>query len=241
MNAKSKDLDEGGGSSDTFRSLVEFARKYQPEVLILENVIGAPWKQIKAIWQNDQAFMERMTQTSRAFWSSFWREDNDAYVADYIDVDTRDYYLPQTRQRTYMICLSRKAFRNLEQAETLVNKWKQNVRALKRPASVSIESILLPEHDPRVSQAKDEFSKITRDVRNEVDWTVCAGRYENYRANQQLGTKRPITKWINAGTAKAPEYWWTVWFDAQTERLWDTFECAYLRNIVKGIDSFHKP
>jgi len=43
----------------------------------------------------------------------------------------------------------------------------------------------------------------------EPEWLHCQG-YIIYRAELSLGTRRPLTQWVNNGVVKAPDYWWQV-------------------------------
>jgi site-specific DNA-cytosine methylase len=240
-----------GESSDTFLSILEYARKYSPAILILENVSGAPWDKFKAIWQDDKAWIRdigrtttsktlRMNTAERKFFVNFWKSKNDAYFCEWVIVDTKEYYLPHTRKRGYMICLSKKTFGDSADAKKLVTTWRQIMGNLQQRASVSVEAILMADDDQRVSEAKDEFSKTAKDVRIETDWETCAAGYQDYREKKLYGIERPITNWINGGTAKAPDYWWPEWFSVQVARIWETFDVAYIRNVVKQYDSFFK-
>jgi len=71
--------------------------------------------------------------------------------------------------------------------------------------------------------------------------TLCQGRHHNYREAEGLGTRRPLTRWVNSGTATAPDYWWRKHIVVQVERIWDTIEMAYLRLVVRdGYDALWK-
>ena len=223
-----------------------YAKKYRPGMIILENVDGAPWKFIEAIWRNDRESAQKQFDDIRgknndveSGLEDIWDEDDPAYAAGWTKVDAKQYYIPHTRLRGYMICLDRRRFPSRESADTAVETWKAYMKLLRRKASVSVEAFLLPEDDPRLQCAKDELSKIKKSQRD-VDWEVCNGRYDTYRVNENLGTQRPILNWTNDGSIKPSTYLWTNWSIAQVERIWDTFEISFLRNVAKGFDSFFK-
>lgn len=166
-------------------------------------------------------------------------QDND-YAAEFIKLDTKQYYIPHTRQRVYMICIDTK---KLESAGAGVKKWASLMEKFQRPASCSIESFLLQEDDPRVQMAREQLAKGSRGEDRgprDVDWTKCQGRHQDYRASQQLGTERPVTAWVNGGSCKTPEFAWHEWNNNQVERVWDTMDMSYLRNAARGFDSFFK-
>jgi site-specific DNA-cytosine methylase len=70
-----------GTSGDTFFAVLHYAAKYWPPIVILENICKAPWDKIKVEFASIE------------------------YAADSIQLDTKKYYLPHTRQCHYMICI----------------------------------------------------------------------------------------------------------------------------------------
>ncbi|CAD6580658.1 MAG: hypothetical protein ASARMPRED_000285 [Alectoria sarmentosa] len=255
LNKNSKKLTDNGESGDTFRAIARYARNCRPAVIILENVDGAPWELIRAIWENDhepiEGHFEKLNgpdadaaeRERNAFWSNFWTtfwaDGDPAYAAFYQRVDTKNYYIPQTRTRRYMICLDRCQFPSPQLADKAAQSWQCCMVALERKASVSVEAFLLPVDDRRLQCAKDEMSKYEK-PKFERDWEVCNGRYEGYRADEKLGILRPILNWTNDGSVKASSYLWTDWTFMQVERIWDTIEISYLRNAARGYDAFFK-
>lgn len=246
LNSQGKKLTDIGESGDTFRAVLQYAKMYRPAVIILENVDGAPWDLIKAIWQNDrevvQAHFKKAPDTkdeNEQGHNAFWDDNDPAYSAVWHRVDSKHYYIPHTRTRRYMICLDRRRFSSPKAADNAAQDWKRYMIALERKASVSVEAFLLPEDDPRLQRAKDEMSKIgkPREARN---WEVCNGRHEAYRTEEKLGIARPILHWTNDGAAKPSSYIWTEWILSQVERVWDSIEVSYLRGAVRGFDSFFK-
>lgn len=216
LNSWTKKLEDKGESGDTFRAILQYADKYRPPIIVLENVNGAPWQAIKEVWQTYD------------------------YAAEFIKLDTKQYYIPHTRQRVYMICIDT---RKLGSADASVTEWVSLMQNFERPASSSIESFLLKEDDPRVQTAREQMAKGSRGedrAPREVEWTKCQGRHEDYRASLQLGTGKPITAWVNRGSCKTPEFAWHEWNKKQVERVWDTLDMSYLRNAAKGFDSFFK-
>ncbi|KAK5239810.1 hypothetical protein LTR16_011481, partial [Cryomyces antarcticus] len=78
LNNRSKDLDDRGESGDTFNAVLAYANKWRPSIVVLENVSNAPWDDI-------QELLEKID-----------------YACAWQRVDTKDYYLPQTRRRGYL-------------------------------------------------------------------------------------------------------------------------------------------
>jgi site-specific DNA-cytosine methylase len=217
LNSHKLDLNDPGESGDTFRAILNYAKKWRPRIIVLENVSSAPWDLIKGYWQSHAN-----------------------YSAEWLRVDTKAYYIPHTRIRGYMICIDNE---KLGSSKEIVGKWKRFLEAMKRPASCPIEAFLLPEDDPRVHRGREELSKGLRGGdknAREVDWTRCQGRHQDYRADLLLGSKRPMTGWEDNGSCKMPDYCWNDWGTTQVERIWDTFEVSLLRNARRGFDSQYK-
>lgn len=246
LNKNAKEITDPGESGDTFRAILDYAKRYRPAVIILENVDGAPWDLIQAVWENDREGIRKHfskgsddTTAAKQAFEDFWGEDDLAYAAIWVRVDAKNYYVPQTRTRRYMLCLNRSLFSSPEEADQAVQEWKRYMVALERKASAPVEAFLLAEDDPRLQHAKDEMSK-TGKLRRETDWEVCLGRHEDYRSKEKLGFSRPILQWTNDGCAKACSFFWSDWILAQVERIWDTVEISYLRNAARGYDAFYK-
>ncbi|KAI9836785.1 MAG: hypothetical protein M1819_000950 [Sarea resinae] len=218
LNVKTLELGEQGESGDTFRAILYYCKVHRPKIVILENVLSAPWDEIRGLWA-----------------------DFAGYSAEYVKLDTKNYYLPHTRQRGYMICLDN-ALKGIN-ARRAAASWRETIYEFKRKASSSVEAFLLNEDDPRVHRGREELARDARgDERSsrEVDWTRCQGRHTSYRAQNGLGFKRTMTGWEDNGSCKMPDYGWGEWATAQVERIWDTLEISLLRNAKKGFDSQYK-
>ena len=248
LNKKKKQLTELGESGDTFKAILDYTKVYRPKVVVLENVEGAPWDLLKAIWQNDrkatQAALDKLkgdkeSDSIKFDLGAIWKKSDPGYSAECAKVDAKNYYIPHTRTRKYMICLDRRRFSSRKLADAAVKKWAEILKTLERKASVSVEAFLLSEDDPRLQSAKDMIAK-TGKPKQERDWAVCNGRYETYRTDQQLGILRPILDWTNDGAIKASSYLWTDWTHLQVERIHDTLEVSYLRNAAQNFDPFYK-
>ena len=246
LNKNGKKLTDAGESSETFRAVLGYARKYRPAVVIIENIDSAPWDLLKGIFENDRPavhdwFRTRFKKPEEVEEEcNSWLNENDVgYSAAWLKVDAKNYYMPHTRARRYMICLDRHRYSSVQEADDATQDWKSHMVALEQKASVTVEAFLLPDDDPRLQRAKDEMSKIGK-PRKSTDWELCNGRHERYRRDNELGTGRPILNWTNDGAAKPCSYIWTEWVLSQVERVWDSIEISFLRNARKGMDSFFK-
>ena len=80
LNNEKKELDAQGESGQTFRGMMRWIDKMQPPLIILENVCGAPWERIR------QDFLVKHN-----------------YHATFTRFDTKQYYIPHTRMRVYLV------------------------------------------------------------------------------------------------------------------------------------------
>ena len=102
LNNSQKELDEKGESGQTFRGMLDWVKKAQPPIVILENVSGAPFDQMVALMESC------------------------GYHSTFLRVDSKRYYTPQTRQRGYVVAI--KKGKNISSA--VVSSWKTRVKAL---------------------------------------------------------------------------------------------------------------
>ncbi|KAL2374928.1 hypothetical protein RJ035_003387 [Blastomyces gilchristii] len=212
MNLHRKTLDEMGESGHTFYGVLRYTQRCRPPLVILENVCGAPWGHIK------NAFKEM------------------DYHAYHIKVDTKNYYLPQTRERGYMLCIDQTRLETPLPADPKSSTFAKMMKNFERPASSPVAQFLLKNEDPRLQDAINDISTNPIKDRQAVDWTRYKARHLRYRMREGLGDKRPLTRWQDNGTCQMPDFYWHAWSRAQTERVWDTLDVNYLRSIVRGFD-----
>jgi site-specific DNA-cytosine methylase len=227
LNNKKKTLEAGGESGDTFKGIRDYAERWRPKIIILENVSGAPWDRIR-----DQAMVAI------------------GYRAEYLKVDTKDYYLPHTRVRGYMICVDARAYhdpngvnhipKSPQLITSILKTWVDTMKSFKRPASCSIEAFLLDEDDPRLSRAREELSERDNTRSRVIDWACCHGRHQDYRMALSLGSKRPITKWLEGGFCEPLDFMWIDFIRTQPERVQDMIDISFLRNLDRGFDHHFK-
>lgn len=169
LNSQQKTLDDDGESGDTFRAVYSLTKKTRPRIVLLENV-----KSESKVWD---------TIVSR------WKEID--YEAGWLICDTKNYYLPQTRERMYMIAIDRRQY--AEKATCIVDQWKELMRELRRQCSSPYEAFLV--HLPQTPQ---EYNALI----SESDWALCKLRYDHIRSEQRLGILRPITRWDENGVVR---------------------------------------
>ena len=167
LNSKKKTVDDQGETGDTWRAVYYYAKRFLPSIVLLENV-----KSDKGVW-NDVV----------ARWSKI------GYEAAWVYRDTKNHYLPQTRERMYMIAVNRTLFgKGVGEA---VAQWRLTIEKLQRQCSSPYEAFLVD-----LPVAPVDYSTLA----SEPDWSLCKLRYDQIRSEERLGTRRPVTQWSENGT-----------------------------------------
>lgn len=201
LNNKTKGIDEGGESGKTWEGALAYCKACRPAIIIFENVCGADWAQML----------------------QHYREID--YDCRGVLVDSKDYYMPHTRQRGYMVCFNKRRAGGKVAVAGMGAQWQDLMENFKRCASSPVSSFLLP---------NDQISgrqQIREDVR-EVDWSQCEITQMQYRQTQKLGNARPFTHWQESGIMVPPDNGTRPWFLKQVERVWDTIDCSILRKSL---------
>lgn len=209
-------MSEKGESGVTFYGIRSYIEKYRPPLIILENVKNAPWK-IVADKYNEIGY----------------------HVVFDTGIDTKTYYLPQTRERGYALCIdkNRMAEQDIMQKGSLKSKWSVVFEKFKRPASSPASMFILDEDDQRLLHIqKDMAIKNANGVTRLINWSRYQARHQSYRLDNKLGYKRPMTRFQDNGTCKMPDFVWQEWSKCQPERIWDTLDMNFLRTLDKGYD-----
>ncbi|KAE8365378.1 hypothetical protein BDV27DRAFT_156971 [Aspergillus caelatus] len=215
LNNKRKTLDDSGESGGTFWGILGYAKRYRPRIVVLENVRTAPWGKIAEAWGGID------------------------YFACHAEVDTKAYYLPQTRERGYMFCVDRQRMREHGLEETTMADWVKILSQFKRPASSPAGMFLMDPDDRRLEQIENDMT--TRLASHTVyNWERYQFRHQNYRMNMGLGYRRPFTRSQEDGSSQMPDFTWQPWLRSMPERVWDTLDANFLRKLVEGYDMNHK-
>lgn len=208
-NQKEPSAKTGGVSDTTIKAILAHAQKYRPRMVLLENVVGAPWEQVKLKWQAN------------------------GYEAAYVEVVSSDYYIPQVRKRGYMICVDQ---RRLPAAKTAVKHWCSEMKRLKRPASSPLDAFLLP--TPSTLPGLEERKSETQ-VPSESDPVEIARRRPlwkprtwSFRCDKGLhalrllfGNRRVETSELRCHYGLPPEL---------SDREVEHYDICYQRSISKG-------
>ncbi|EIW68043.1 hypothetical protein TREMEDRAFT_69535 [Tremella mesenterica DSM 1558] len=215
LNNQQQDIEANGESGRTFRGMLQWVKKHQPPVVILENVCNAPWDKV----------VEYFAQID--------------YDAQYARLDTKEFYIPHTRTRVYLFATP---MANAE--KHLSEKWAATVKAMRRPWSAPFEAFLLHTDDTHIHRARLDLASAKEHKdgtqRKATDWNRCESRHQRARQEEKLGLLRPLTAWTEAGVCKGLDWTWNDWLLSQTERVVDLLEISTLRMAKEGVDSGYK-
>jgi hypothetical protein len=169
LNSKRKTVDDQGETGDTWRAIYHYAKHFQPGIVLLENVknVGKVWDDVVSRWSKIE------------------------YEAVWMYCDSKAYYVPQTRERMYMIAINRKKYSG--NASEVVTAWRSTMDKLKRQCSSHYEAFLA-----KLPSAMIAHSAMT----SESSWELCKLRYDQIRSEEGLGARRPLTQWSESGTLK---------------------------------------
>lgn len=216
LNNNRKTLDQNGESGGTFWGIIRYARVYRPRMVILENVRSAPWDDIR----------------------EHWNEIN--YYSVYLGVDTKSYYLPQTRERGYLFCVDRELMKKGKFSEGHMLRWMNVFEGFQRPASSPAGMFLIDADDRRLGQIEQDV--IGKTPCNPREWSKYQIRHQTYRNEQKLGDERPVSKSKDQGICQMPDFYWHGWARSLPERVWETLDINYLRKLaeLEGYDMNYK-
>jgi site-specific DNA-cytosine methylase len=168
LNNEKQGIDAGGESGRTFHGMLSWVTNHRPPLVILENVCSAPW--------------DRVVQ----------KFESVGYSANWVKLDTKQYYIPHTRQRVYLLAVNQEDSR-------IPDDWAELVKNLKRPATSTLDEFLLPSDDSRIHHFREKLvqeGSSTLDRRTgRTDWGRCESRHQRARLEEGLGSKRPLTNW----------------------------------------------
>ncbi|KAL7565128.1 hypothetical protein ACA910_021509 [Epithemia clementina (nom. ined.)] len=239
LNNRKKTISQKGESGQTFWGMMDWIDKAQPPIVIIENVCNAPWE------AKVEIFQER------------------GYAATFKRLDTKDYYIPHTRNRGYLFAVKQPQCSKVAAksnkgkgkkpssigggSSEVTTQWSNMLAQLKRPASASLDAFMLPNEDPRVLRGRARLTAESCDSNGgeadragRTDWTKCETRHQFARSSEDLGEKRPLTGWSDSGNTVMPAFAWNEWTNAQVHRIHDLMDINTLRLAKGGIDCTYK-
>ncbi|KAG0153373.1 hypothetical protein PDIDSM_5226 [Penicillium digitatum] len=219
LNTRKKTLQQGGESGATFDGLLRYAERYRPRMVVQENVRNAPWDQMKGKWEEL------------------------GYMSVCVNVDTKHYYIPQTRERGYMVVIDKRRLEaagllggSLDQSgiDTVTQRVRELAGRFKRPASAPVGMFLLSDVDRRLELTE---MRARLESRSETSWDQYQIRHERHRGELELGIERPITRSLpGINDLKAPDFYWHRFWKTQPERVWETVDMNFLKKMLQDYD-----
>jgi site-specific DNA-cytosine methylase len=203
---------ESGQSARTFNAIVAYCQYAETPMVILENVKNT------SAWCKLQAAFQKI-----------------GYLCVWTICDSKDYYLPQTRQRGYMICLNKAGFKraNLDSSAFQNNKfdsqWKALVKSFQHRASASVSDFLLTQNQLESLSIHPEKGGGSRAA---LSWENARGRHASVRQQYQLGAKSPMIQ-------NPPEYVHEL-MCVRPHREQDVLSIRRLQAAAKGADDLYK-
>ncbi|RYP62682.1 hypothetical protein DL771_009623 [Monosporascus sp. 5C6A] len=208
-------LKDQGQSSGAFFAMLSYARLRRPKCILLENVHSAPWEQMVRVW--------------------FPSID---YAAQFVRLDTKNYYIPQTRCRGYLLAVDARLFHSKKNiAEEIVSNWTTDIKNFQRRASTPIDRWLLPSTDPLADLARqdEEARFLDRKRRDNVPWIQSRRRHIRVRRQETLGENRTLTNWTEDGGSRPYDRMDKILMHGQPPRVLDCIEVYYLRGVKNGV------
>jgi site-specific DNA-cytosine methylase len=170
LNNEKQHITAKGESGRTFFGMIAWVKNHRPPLVIIENVMNAPWSDVQRFFGDigySALFSKRL--------------------------DTKNFYIPHTRTRGYLIAVD-------EKKSDIPDQWLDLVlNKLRRQASSTLDAFLLPSDDPRIHQARkklvqESYNALDRKT-GRTDWGRCESRHQRARLEEELGSKRPLTSW----------------------------------------------
>jgi site-specific DNA-cytosine methylase len=202
LNGEKKGLEEQGESGETFRGMMRWVSRHKPAVVLLENVVSAPWEQVAKKFRLE------------------------GYACEFVRLDTKNYYVPHTRNRVYLFAVLS------EQNSNIPTQWKTLVKSLECSALGGLESFLFSDDDTALAEGRKMYA--TKRPAPQMDWARCEARHKKARHDEGLGIGTPMTHWPTG--CALPDFAWNKWAANQSNRVLDLMDIFYLRSYAKDDD-----
>ncbi|KAK4229415.1 DNA repair protein RAD5 [Podospora fimiseda] len=212
-----------GESTRTFFATINLINEKRPKIVILENVYGAPWD----MYQH-QIFPLI------------------GYYAKFMRLDSKDYYLPQTRQRGYLVAIDCETV-DLCAAERITALWETSMKLCARTSTATVTDFLKGPDDPATIQARAEMEQTRGETRTgpKSEWNLSYLRHQTERRAHKLEMNdNPVSmKFMRCGmvvSALYPQHSWRLWFSLQATRVVDLLDIVVASGNSVGVFLTHK-
>ncbi|KAK8071075.1 SNF2 family helicase [Apiospora hydei] len=197
-----------GESEQTFFSMLSYVAGHKPWIVILENVKSAPFEEARDYWFNALGYTA---------WAG--------------SIDTKDFYIPQTRQRKYLVAFRNEKFPRAENACAILG---EAMARLEQPALPNVEDFLLGPNNPLTQIARLELEEKAQKpkMRKESSWEYSQIRHDTVRDQERLGDSRPLTQWKENGHPKFHDGLDKFAWSALPNRVYDVLDINWLRGTL---------
>lgn len=158
------------------------------------------------------------------------------YHADFTRLDSKKYYICQTRQRGYMFAIKNTV------SPSIVPKWLEVIKSLQRPASASLDDMLFDNNHALVRRGGNRFAsgKNSESKTGRTDWAKCEAIHHECRYKEDLGDRRPLTGWSESGVTTAIGFFNSEFMNSQVSRVHDLIDINTLRFSYIFVDTTYK-
>ncbi|KAI4598757.1 hypothetical protein KJ359_002649 [Pestalotiopsis sp. 9143b] len=210
-----ENLDMSSESDATFFPVLSFILHQRPTFVIFENVLEAPWADMENI------FLPAV-----------------GYSAGYTSCDTKNYYLPQTRQRKYLVAFDTLEF-GKEKAKAMAEDTVKFLLRFDRRASTDVEKFLYMNTDKatQLDIQQLEFERNSKIATREAPWFFSKQRHEKVRQKEQLGYAHPFSGLKPTGEHTFYDRANKTIMNRQSNRVKDVTDISLLRGLT-AVPSF---
>ena len=178
LNNTPKSFGAKGESWSTMVGIMYYCIQHTPPAVIMENVMNAKWKEICHFWY------EKLGYDVRA-----------------VLVDTKNFYIPQTRARGYLVAINREhAAATGIDTSRLLDNCKLYLGGLQHRASVPYTDVIYAHDSVENQVAREQRKNQVLLKRPRHDWELCYHRHNTLRGAYGIGLARPFTQWNENGT-----------------------------------------
>lgn len=221
LNNKKEEQKKTGESAATLKGLLDYAKLHRPRIVVVENVKTADWE------------------------AGYELFDSIGYEFKHRTVDTKAYYMPQTRQRGYAVAVDRQYVWRVKGAvpKKVVGAAIDLLAQFERRCSSPASSFLIDTLDLTYERIEtDVCTRAGEKTRKDATWDQYQKRHRRCRETDELGEERPISRTVlhDVSQSKWPEFYDHRWAKLQVERVIDTIDMKHLKGIIRGYDSRFK-
>ncbi len=175
----------------------------------MENVCSAPWEPIANFWLRKVGYEARHTQ-----------------------VDSKDFMLPQTRQRGYLIAVDYTVFG--ASSPLITDFWAATMKSIRERPSAAIDDFLLEDDDDRLVRTRVEVEvKANSSTARGNDWEYSRDRHADVRRKELLPNGNPYTfaEFMGATLVSLQPHMrsWMGYIRASPGRIVDLLDIDFLR------------